>query len=191
MAAKSGPFERGRVGAGTGATVGKLFGIGGASPGGLGTATVSLPGGVKVSAVVVVNAFGDVVCPSSNRILAGTRDNLGNFVNTYECQKRGSVGLSAFDFKNTTIGVVCTNAVLTKENANRVATVAQNGIARVIRPSHTDVDGDAIFAAGPIDGELHCSISLLGTAASEAVELAILDAVGDGDHSEALGRGDQ
>ena len=80
-------------------------------------------------------------------------------------------------FENTTIGVVSCNCRLTKEEANRVATLAQNGIALAISPSHTNVDGDAIFATGQIDAELRCPVDLLGNAAAEAVELAIFDAI--------------
>lgn len=174
--ARSGDFERGSVGAGTGATIGKLHGTAFASNGGVGTSLVTLRSGVKVGALMVVNCFGDVVDFSSGRILAGSKDDAGNFVNTYQRQKEGVVVSSAFRFTNTTIGVVSCNCRLTKEEANRVAVLAQNGLARTVSPCHTAVDGDAIFATGRTDADLRCPVDLLGNAAAEAVELAVLDA---------------
>jgi len=175
--AHSGVFERGSVGVGTGATVGKLYGVKSASKGGIGTALVTLRQNVSVGALVVVNAFGDVLDPKTGNIVAGTKDADGNFVNTYERQKEGTTADSPFKFMNTTLGVVSCNCRLTKEEANRVATLAQNGIARAISPSHTSSDGDAIFATGRLDTDLRCPVDLLGNAAAEAVQLAIIDAV--------------
>lgn len=176
--ARDGVFETGRVGAGTGAAVGKLNGIRFASEGGVGTALVTLNGGVKVGALLVVNAYGDVIDRSTGRIVAGARDESGAFVDTYARQKAGQTGASSFRYgTNTLIGVVSCNARLTKEEANRVATLAHNGIARAVSPAHTSVDGDAIFATGKLDSELSCPVDLLGSAGAEAVELAILNAV--------------
>lgn len=170
-------FVRGQVGAGTGATVGKFLGMGRCSPGGIGTASVALPGGVRVGAMVVVNAFGDVYDRRLDRVVAGVRDENGDLLDTYELMKRGMKGVSAFAFMNTTIGVVSTNAPLTKEEANRVAVMAQDGIARSISPAHLSVDGDTLFATGECDSTLAYSLDLVGSAAAEVVEAAILDAV--------------
>jgi L-aminopeptidase/D-esterase-like protein len=177
-AAKPGPFERGRVGGGTGATVGKLYGVKQSSPGGLGTATVSLYGGIKVSAMIVVNSFGDVR-DTSGRIVAGAKYEGGEFADTYARMKLGDKNQSALARMgmNTTIGIVSTNCRLTKVEASRMATLAHNGLARAICPIHTNVDGDTLFATGLQKSELTAPVDLLGTAAAEAAMLACLDAV--------------
>jgi L-aminopeptidase/D-esterase-like protein len=180
QAAAAGDFERGSAGAGTGATVGKLFGVPRASRGGIGSALVELAGGIKVGALMVVNSFGDVIDRRSGRIIAGTKDESGAFIDTYLQLKRGVRSLSAFGFTNTTIGLVSCNARLTKEQANRVAGLAHNGIARAVSPPHMNVDGDLIFATGALDSELTCPVDVIGSAAAEAVEEAILDAVRQG-----------
>lgn len=179
IAAKAGAFERGRVGGGTGATVGKLYGVKKSSPGGLGTATVSLYGGIKVSAMVVVNSFGDVRDPASGKILAGSRDDKGEFADTYARMKAGDKSQSALARMgmNTTIGIVSTNCRLTKVEASRMATLAHNGLAKAICPIHTNVDGDTLFATGLQKSGLSAPVDLLGTAAAEAVALACVDAV--------------
>lgn len=175
--AKAGPFARGKVGVGTGATIGKLSGVEFASPGGLGTYTVNLYNGIKVSAMVAVNSFGDVIDPTSNKILAGTKNEAGEFINTYEQMKRGITSQSMFHQLNTTIGIVSCNCQLSKVEANRMAKLAHNGLAQVIRPIHTNVDGDTLFATGLVKSSLRATIDLLGTAAADAVAGAVLDAV--------------
>jgi L-aminopeptidase/D-esterase-like protein len=174
--AKDGIFKRGSVGAGTGAMCGKFFGIKGASKGGLGTASVKVRG-VTVAALMVVNAFGDVIDRKTGIIRAGTKKEDGAFADTYQLWKEQDPTSAAFKFKNTTIGIVCCDCLLTKEEANRIAILAHNGIARSIYPSHTSVDGDAIFATGQLRGDTKIPVDVLGSAAAEAVELAILDAV--------------
>lgn len=174
--AQGGAFARGSVGAGTGAMVGKLFGVKGASKGGIGTASVKARG-VTVSALMVVNAFGDVVDRASGKIIAGSKNKNGEFVGTYELWKEQDPSAAAFKFGNTTIGVVCCDCRLSKEEANRIAILAQNGVARAIYPAHTGVDGDAVFATGQIQSDVRVSPDVLGAAAAEAVERAILDAV--------------
>lgn len=169
--------ERGGIGAGTGATVGKLFGTARSSLGGIGSSLLELEGGFKVGALVVVNSFGDVIDRRSGKIIAGTKGESGEFVDTYMLLKRGVRDRSSFAFMNTTLGVVSCNCRLTKEQANRVAAMAQDGIARAISPAHMNVDGDLIFATGASNSSLACSVDLLGSAAAEAVEEAILDAV--------------
>ena len=178
--ASGGPVEEGNVGAGTGATVGKLFGLEWAMKGGLGTASVELGGGAIVAALVAVNAFGDVVDPSSGRILAGARQPGGGFVNT-------ALALQEMAFKetvpgasevpgtfptNTTISVVATDARLTKAQATKLAQMAHDGLARAVRPAHTLFDGDTIFALSL--GEKEAPLNALGAAAAMAVEEAIL-----------------
>jgi len=170
-------FERGNVGAGTGATVGKILGMGRAMKGGLGTACVEIAGGVKVGALVAVNAFGDVINPSTGAIVAGARrlDDTG-FVNTARALKDDLAG-SIFGFTNTVIGLVATNAFLTKEDTNKVAQMASNGIARTVSPAHTSFDGDVVFALSRAESELVAPVSAIGSAAAEAIADAVLDAV--------------
>lgn len=175
-AAQSGPVEEGCVGAGTGATVGKLFGPAGATKCGLGTASAQIGGGVVVAAIVAVNAFGDVVDPKTGTILAGTRDpQTGAFVDTMR-MLHGDLGgfTGAFFGSNTTIGVVATNARLTKEGANKVAQMAHDGFAMAIRPVHTMWDGDTIFALAT--GEKEADVSVVGAVAAQVMARAIVRA---------------
>jgi L-aminopeptidase/D-esterase-like protein len=145
-AAKSGPLEQGSVGAGTGATVGKVLGPDRAMKGGLGSASVSLDGGLVVGALAVVNALGDVRDPATGERLAGPRLDDGTVVDSVE-HLAGAEAARLRWGENTTLGVVATNARLTKPEAARVARMAHDGLARAIEPAHTSLDGDAIFAA--------------------------------------------
>jgi len=176
QAAKSGPVEEGCVGAGTGATVGKLFGPACATKCGLGTASVQIGGGVIVAALVAVNAFGDVVDPETGAILAGTRDpQTGQFVDTVRRLHGDLSGFAgAFALSNTTIGVVATNARLTKEGANKVAQMAHDGFAMAIRPVHTMWDGDTIFALAT--GEKEADVSVVGAVGAQVMARAIVRA---------------
>jgi L-aminopeptidase/D-esterase-like protein len=143
-AARTGPVEEGCVGAGTGATVGKLFGIRGAMKSGVGTWSTRISGGPAVGALLVTNAFGDVLDVHTGAILAGARDpDHGGYVNTAAYLRTHEIGevMPA----NTTLGVVATDARLTKAQATRLAIIAHGGLARAISPSHTSVDGDTIF----------------------------------------------
>jgi len=143
-AARSGAVEEGCVGAGTGATVGKIFGMAGAMKSGVGSWSVPLPGGITAGALVATNAFGDVLDPRTGAVLAGARDpRTGAFVGTASHLK--THGLGAVFPTHTTIGVVATNAALTKAQATRLALLAHAGLARVISPCHTSVDGDVFF----------------------------------------------
>jgi L-aminopeptidase/D-esterase-like protein len=163
----------GNVGAGTGATVGKLLGMKGAMKSGIGSFTVTLPSGVMVSALAAVNAVGDVIDPSTAKIIAGARSANGEFANSGEVIKKGSgQGLVR---QNTTLVVVATNAGLTKVDANRLAHMAQLGMARTINPVNTTSDGDLIVALSV--GAEKAPIDALGVAASEAVAESILRAV--------------
>lgn len=177
MASTTDDFERGSVGAGTGATFGKLCGMDHCMKGGIGTSCVETRSGVIVSALMVLNAFGDVLDLPRNTVLAGARDPDDTFANTLERMKQGYLCKSPFPFINTVIGTVATNARLSKPEANRVATLAHNGLAKVISPAHTDVDGDAIFATGLAESVLRAPVDLIGNLAAEAVSAALLDAV--------------
>jgi len=173
--ATDGPVAEGSVGAGTGATVGKLLGPRFATKSGLGTASVRIGKGVVVGAIVAVNAFGDVVDPESGTIIAGTREPLGKgFVNTVKLMQ-GNLGQTVLAFANTTIGVVATDAFLTKEGANKVAQMAHDGLARTIRPVHTMFDGDTIFALAT--GQKKADVNIVGAFAAEVFAQAILRAV--------------
>ncbi len=177
--------KQGNVGAGTGASVGKLYGMARAMKSGIGTASISLPGGVVVGAIIAVNAFGDVIDPETNQILAGTRQLTQNkiakqkikFANTLVemAKPLGKVTLRIGTGSNTVIGVIVTNARLTKAQATRVAMMAQDGLARTIQPAHTMLDGDTLFALST--GSRSADLSTLGTYAAVAVEKAILNAV--------------
>jgi L-aminopeptidase/D-esterase-like protein len=166
----------GSVGAGTGATVGKLFGIPAATKGGAGFATVALPRGTMVQALAVVNAFGDVVDPATGRIIAGARTapGSGEFANTARQMLQGKAH-KKFGGTNTTLAVVMTNAALNKLQATELARMAQDGLARAIRPVHTRFDGDVVFALSL--GTRKFDPNALGEAATEAVAGAIGRAV--------------
>ncbi len=184
--ATSAPPTEGNVGAGTGATVGKMLGLGQAMKSGIGTASQAIGGGVVVGAIVAVNAAGDVIDPQTSQILAGARTtHLGPmkvgsgeyFADTLQFMKSvpGRTGLRLASRSNTAIGVVATNARLDKEQANKVAQMAQDGLARAIRPAHTMFDGDTIFALS-LGGRLS-DVNLVGAFAAEVFAQAIVRAV--------------
>jgi L-aminopeptidase/D-esterase-like protein len=174
-AATTDAVTEGCVGAGTGATIGKLFGMARAMKGGVGTHTVTLPGGVMVSALVAVNALGDVRDPATGKIVAGARKDAGSgeFVDSAGEMMRGvAIGGTT---GNTTLAVVATNARLNKVQANKLAQSASLGMARAIYPVNTMADGDIAFALSL--GALQADINILGVAAAEAVAQSILRAV--------------
>jgi L-aminopeptidase/D-esterase-like protein len=174
-AATTDAVTEGCVGAGTGATIGKLFGMARAMKGGVGTHTVTLPGGVMVSALVAVNALGDVRDPATGKIVAGARKDAGSgeFVDSAGEMMRGvAIGGTT---GNTTLAVVATNARLNKVQANKLAQFASLGMARAIYPVNTMADGDIAFALSL--GALQADINILGVAAAEAVAQSILRAV--------------
>jgi L-aminopeptidase/D-esterase-like protein len=170
----------GSLGAGTGASVGKLLGIRHAMKGGLGSACLEGPQGLLVGALAVVNAFGDVVDPATGKIIAGARTTPDSheFADAAALIRQGVVR-QRFGEPNTTIGVVVTNAKLTREQAQKIAQMGQNGLARTIRPVHTLFDGDAVFVVAhpEVDTDLH----VLGLLAQTALETAILEAVRQAD----------
>ncbi|MGH9433617.1 MAG: P1 family peptidase [Terriglobia bacterium] len=166
----------GSVGAGTGATVGKILGIRHATKGGVGFESMMLPKGVAVQALAVVNAFGDVVDPWTGKVIAGARlgPESGGFASTEQLMFRGKMR-RVFSPSNTTLVVVLTNAALEKVQAGKLAEMAQDGLARAIRPVHTMFDGDAVFALAL--GEKRADVSVLGAAAAEVTAGAIVRAV--------------
>jgi len=174
-AAQSEQIQWGGVGAGTGATVGKMLGPEHSSAGGIGMAHVKLPNGVTVAAVVAVNALGHVVDPATNQIVAGPRLPDGSFADSVEIMLQGPP-LPATAGQNTTIGCVITNAVLDKAGCCRVASMAHDGLARTIRPAHTQYDGDTLFALATGTAQAG-NITMIGVAAAEAVAQAVVVAV--------------
>lgn len=175
LAASNKKVAEGCVGAGTGATVGKILGIDKATKGGLGTASQKIGGGIIVAALVVVNAIGDVIDPRTGKILAGPRhqQNKG-FLSTNEILKQ-AYGKQDSVPANTTLGLVATNAALNKEQVNKVAQMAQDGVARAITPSHTMHDGDVMFALSL--GEKVSDVTIVGSVAAEVVADAIVRAI--------------
>jgi L-aminopeptidase/D-esterase-like protein len=170
--------EEGTIGAGTGATVGKLLGIDRAIKGGIGTASLELPGGVIVGAIVAVNAHGGVVDYTNGKTIAGPRRSDGpGIYDTVDLLLNGHGAEGSPPGTNTTIGVVATNATLTKAQASFLARVSHDGLALAIRPCHTTRDGDTLFAMAT--GEVSSDIDLvgLGAAAVEVVARSVLRAV--------------
>ncbi|HWR05936.1 P1 family peptidase [Sporomusa sp.] len=175
LAAGSPEVAEGSVGAGTGATVGKVFGMAHAMKGGIGTWCLAA-GPLLVGAVVAVNCLGDVVNAADGGILAGAfSETPFTFLN---CEEGMIAQYKQQDSRfsgNTTIGTVVTNAVLTKSQAQKVASMAHNGYARTIRPAHTLFDGDTIFALAT--GQVAADVSAVGILAARAVEQAVIRAV--------------
>jgi L-aminopeptidase/D-esterase-like protein len=175
-AATDAAVEEGNVGAGTGATVGKLFGMSQAMKSGVGSASLTLGSGVMVAALVVVNAVGDVIDPSVNKIVAGARLSATSreFVDSAAALRHGSVQGSGFR-GNTTLAVVATNARLDRVQTNKMAALAGIGVTRTISPVNTMSDGDITFALSL--GNEQANVDSVGVAASEALAMAVLRAV--------------
>jgi L-aminopeptidase/D-esterase-like protein len=179
-AASAEAVREGCVGVGTGATVGKIFGMSRAMKSGIGTATVALEGpwaGVLVSALAAVNAAGDVIDPENGRILAGARrsDKGLEFAGTAREMMRGARGRVLSPKENTTLVVVATNANLAKPQAARLAQMASAGMARAISPVFTTNDGDVVIALSA--GHAEADVNALGAAAAQAVAQAIVRGV--------------
>ncbi|MFL6216931.1 MAG: P1 family peptidase [Blastocatellia bacterium] len=193
------PPEEGRIGAGAGATVGKILGITMASWGGVGTASMRLASGATVGAMVVVNAFGDIIDPSNSRILAGARSPQGGWLDTQRFIESGPQSASdqashnrtkrsrktttknatpkaarhPFSaMQNTTLAVIATDAALTKAQARKVAAMAHDGLARAIKPIHTMFDGDTIFALST--GDVPSDVTIIGAVAAEVLMRAVI-----------------
>jgi L-aminopeptidase/D-esterase-like protein len=179
-ASRETPAE-GNVGAGAGASVGKLFGIGRAMKGGVGTASIEV-GGITVAALVAVNAVGDVVDPRTGRIVAGARTPDGKaLVGTMRALRRGELPArlepSSAAGTATTIAVVATDAILTKAEATKVAQMAHDGLARSINPVHTMGDGDVVFTLATGASRLSAATTLIGALAADVLADAVLRAV--------------
>ncbi len=185
MAAASTAPREGNVGAGAGATVGKMFGMQAAMKSGLGTASVKMPeSDLVIGAIVAVNAVGDVRDRESGRILAGARGKEG-FMDCMAQMMHGATlpGHHAVEEgAHTTIGIVVTNALFTKSEATKVAQMAHDGLARTINPVHTAADGDTIFAAGTGTSSVRANVTTIGAIGAEvmarAVNRAVLNATG-------------
>ena len=176
-AASDGEVATGAVGAGCGATVGKLMGITRASPGGVGAASIELPGGGRVAALAAVNAFGDVVDPDTGRRVAGVRGE-GEGFSAARALHRDPLEQSPLAGASTTLVCVATDVHFDQGALKRVAIEAHDGIALAVRPAHTVVDGDVVFALAPGGPTPRLLTRLrVGTAAAQAVVEAILDAV--------------
>lgn len=173
QAASAGPMAQGRVGAGTGCTVGKALGERYAMSCGIGSASLKLPSGVTVAAAVAVNALGDVFDHTSGIQIAGARDEAGAWLGIADRLLEG-VPPQSLAGENTTIGIIATDAALTKAEANRMASVAHDGYAITIRPVHTMNDGDTLFTLSY--GEKREDMTVLCAAAVEAVARAIVNA---------------
>jgi L-aminopeptidase/D-esterase-like protein len=178
-AASAAPVPEGNVGAGAGATIGKLMGSGRAMKGGVGSAALTLDSGLVVAALVAVNAVGSVIDPRTGRPVAGVRSADGRTLeDPFALVRRGMI-VAGPAREATTIGVVATNARLGKAEAQKVADMAHDGLARTIVPSHTPSDGDTIFAlaTGGLPAASATNVGQVGALAAEAVADAILRAV--------------
>ena len=185
-AATTNAVVEGSVGAGAGATVGKLGGFsehigypGGKllpTKSGLGSAVLALPNGLIVGAVVAVNAVGDVIDPNTGRVVAGVRNADGTFADAHKILRAGGSSEPSRPGENTTIGVVATNARLTKTQVSRMALMADDAYARAINPAHTMGDGDTVFAlaTGRWNGE--ADVTVVGALAAEVLADAIVRA---------------
>jgi L-aminopeptidase/D-esterase-like protein len=180
-AATAAPVGEGSVGAGAGATVGKLSGRDRAMKGGIGTAAIALPNGLQVAALVAVNALGDVIDPRTGTVVAGVRNADGSLADARKLLRTQAESrrTGPFDAENTTLGVIATNARLTKADASRVAQMADDGYARTVVPAHTMADGDTFFtlATGRWNQTADVTVvNLIGALAAEVVADAVVRA---------------
>lgn len=188
-AASESPVQEGNVGAGAGATVGKSAGRGSGSGGpmkaGIGSAAIKLPSGLVVAAVVAVNAVGDIIDPATGQVVAGVRGPDGKLADARRLLRQGG-SREGRAGENTTIGVVATNARLTKVQAQKMAQMAQDGFARAISPIHTPADGDTVFSlsTGTWDGQVN--YGQVGALAAEAMADAIVRAATQATSSHGL-----
>lgn len=179
-AATSGVVAEGNVGAGAGATVGKLGGRGGAGrtpmKAGIGSAAISLDTGLVVGAIVAVNAVGDIIDPATGQVVAGARNADGRLADARRILRESQSPAAPRPAENTTIAVVATNARLTKEQANRLALMADDGLARAINPAHTIGDGDTVFALATGSWAGNANMTVVGGLAAEALAEAVVRA---------------
>lgn len=168
-------LKQGNYGAGCGATVGKIKGLNYVTKGGIGSCSIKLDNGIVVSALIAVNAFGDIY--EDGKVIAGVlNDDKTKLLNTYEIMKSGFVK-GGFKIDNTTIGIVATNAKLTKVQCKKISQMAHDGYAKSIFPIHTPHDGDAIFTMSTGKIQVDSDITLLGSLAAEVVEKSIINAI--------------
>ncbi len=175
-AASTAAVHEGTIGAGAGATVGKTGGQGRSMKAGVGSYSITLPNGLSVGAIVAVNAVGDIIDPDTGTVIAGARTADGKLADARALLRTGQTGPRPRPGENTTIGLVATNARLTKAQAHRMALMADDGFARAIFPSHTQGDGDTVFAlaTGRWTGE--ADITQIGALAADVMARAIVRA---------------
>ena len=195
-AATDGPVTEGNVGAGAGATVGKMGGFAehagyppgrrGPMKGGIGSAAIALPNGLVVGAIVAVNSVGDIIDPSTGQVVAGARNPDNTLADVRKLIRSGALLARPRAGENTTVGLVATNARLSKADVNRLALMADDGFARAIVPSHTVGDGDTIFAlaTGRWDGDVN--LTLIGALAADAMAEAIVRAAARAESSNGV-----
>jgi L-aminopeptidase/D-esterase-like protein len=169
------PVQEGSIGAGAGATIGK-FGGGRPMKAGIGSAAIALPNGLVVAAVVAVNAVGDIIDPATGAVVAGVRGQDGRLADARRLLRSGQATARPQPGENTTIGVVATNARLSKTEASRMALMADDGYARAIYPSHTEGDGDTIFALATARWDGTASVTAIGALAADAMAQAVVRA---------------
>ena len=175
LSARTGPVEEGNVGAGCGASVGKMLGMESAVKSGLGTASYRCADGLIVGAIVAVNAWGSVVDYRTETVLAGPRDSRTGLPQDAAKLLKAGLAAPAQPFQNTTIAVVATNAQFDKAQMGKIASMSQNGLARTIRPVHTMYDGDTVFSLAT--GEIPADVTSVGALAAEILAEAVLRGV--------------
>ena len=181
------PVAEGNIGAGAGATVGKMGGPGRATKAGIGTSAIVMEDGLVVAALVAVNAVGDIVDPATGQVLAGVRTEDGKgFADARTIMRRGELAIAQHPLENTTIGVVATNARLTKVQAQKIAQMAHDGYARAIYPVHTPADGDTIFSLATGRWTGRANVGQIGMLAAEAMARAIVRAATQATSSGSL-----
>jgi L-aminopeptidase/D-esterase-like protein len=177
QAASAEPVQEGNVGAGAGATIGKLLGTKRAMKAGIGTSAVITPDGLVVAALVAVNTVGDIIDPSTGRVVAGIRTEDGQaLADARVLIRSGVVGAPLGARDHTTLAIVATNATLTKVQMQKVAQMAADGVARAIAPVHTPYDGDTVFAAATGRWKHDANLLVVGALAADAVAQAIVRA---------------
>ncbi|HEY2431770.1 MAG TPA: P1 family peptidase [Vicinamibacterales bacterium] len=184
-AAGPAPVQEGNVGAGAGATVGKSSSDGGPMKAGIGSAAIKYPNGLVVAAIVAVNAFGDIIDPATGSVVAGVRGPDGKLADVRKWIRDGSQAHGRAG-ENTTIGVVATNAKLTKAQLQKVAQMAQDGYARAISPTHTPYDGDTVFSLGTGTWTGDANYASVGAMAAEAMAEAVVRAATTATSSHGL-----
>ncbi|MGD9906522.1 MAG: P1 family peptidase [Vicinamibacterales bacterium] len=175
-AATNGPVQEGSIGAGAGATVGKSGGPGRSMKAGLGSYAMVMPNGLVVAAIVAVNAVGDIIDPDTAQVVAGVRNPDGTLADARKILRAGPPPQAPRPGENTTIGLVATNARLTKAEANRMALMADDGFARAIFPSHTMGDGDTVFSLATGRWTGTANVTQIGALAADVMARAIVRA---------------